>query len=183
MKLSDHDILFALKSGGPSVHRTMDYVYLKSRKKIIGYVMKNGGNKEDGQDVLQDAVSAFYTNIINNRYRGESDVEGYLYGIARNLWLKTLKTKGKMQVLKDASHLKETPPDHKLDEDTFRDLDNVLQKMDVVCRDLLVHAFYYNYSAVDLSNKFDFKNEQVARNKKYKCLKKLRKLMENIKYI
>ena len=41
MKLTDQEILHVLKTGGPRVHKIMDYVYLKSRKKIVGYVIKN----------------------------------------------------------------------------------------------------------------------------------------------
>jgi len=183
MKLSDHEVLHTIKSGGPRVHKVMDYVYLKSRNKIIRYVMKNGGNKEDGQDTLQDAVAAFYSNIINNKYREEGDIDGYIYGIARNIWLKSLNRKGKANVIKDADLLKEEPSELGLDEDTIKHLDSVLEQMDDVCRDLLIHAFYYNYSAEELCKKFDFKNEQGARNKKYKCLKKLRELMDKYKII
>ncbi len=181
MKISDHEILHAIKSGGFRVHQVMDYVYLRSRNKIIGYVLKNGGSKEDGQDVLQDAVSAFYFNIINSKYRSESDIEGYIYGIARNIWLKSLNVKSKMKSIQDADFIKDPGADLGLDEDAIRYLDSGMEKMNIICRELLVHAFYYNYSAAELCKKFDFKNEQVARNKKYKCLKKLRELMDKFK--
>jgi len=181
MKLSDSEVLHIIKSGGPRVHKVMDFIYLNSRSKIIRYVMKNGGSKEDGQDTLQDAVAAFYSNIITNKYRGESDIGGYIFGIARNIWLKSLNKKGKAKDLKKADLLKGETAEKSLDEDTTRHLNAVLQKMDDVCRDLLIHAFYFNYSAEELRKKFDFKNEQVARNKKYKCLKKLRELMDKFK--
>ncbi len=181
MKLSDHEVLQIIKSGGPRVHKVMDYVYLKSRKKIIRFVMKNGGSKEDGQDTVQDAVTAFYSNILSNKYRGESDIGGYIFGIARNIWLKTLSKKGKTKTLKDAALLKDETVEIGIYEDGTSHLNTVMQKMDDVCRDLLIHAFYFNYSAEELRKKYDFKNQQVARNKKFKCLKKLRELMDKYK--
>ena len=181
MKISDKEILQTLQAGGSRVHKIMDYVYLKSRSKVIGHVMKNGGSKEDGQDVLQESVAAFYSNIINNKYRGESDMQGYIFGIARNRWLKMLNSRNKSKtILETDLHVAESD-ENQLDDGVVQKLEGVMGKLDEICRELLVAAFYYNYSANDLSEKFDFKNEQVARNKKYKCLKKLKSLMENIK--
>ncbi|MEM9545167.1 MAG: sigma-70 family RNA polymerase sigma factor [Bacteroidota bacterium] len=181
MKLSDTEILRKLKTGGSHTHRVMDCIYLKSRKKIITYVLKNGGNKQDGQDVLQEAVAAFYTNVINNRFRGDSDIDGYIYGIARNTWLKVLKARGKEKSFKDIDPGVVYESSSSLDENAVQQLDGVLEQMKYNCREILVYAYYYNYSASELSEKFNFKNEQVARNKKSKCLKRLRELMAKIK--
>ena len=145
------------------------------------YVLKNGGNKEDGQDVVQEAVAAFYTNIINNRFRGDSDIEGYIYGIARNVWLKALKAKGKEKSITEIDPVVQDKSPYAANEDVLKQLDRILDKMKNDCRQILVYAYYYNYSAAELSEKFDFKNEQVARNKKYKCLKRLREMMAKLK--
>jgi len=181
MKLTDPEILTALKSGGPAVHKIMDYVYMKSRKKIIGHVMKNGGSKEDGQDVLQETVSSFYTNIINNKFRGESDISGYLFGIARNKWLKMVNRRNRVSNTSNVDFVGESQTEEESSIEVLKQIDVVLKKMNIDCREVLVHAFYYNYSAAELSRKFRFKNEQVARNKKSKCLKRLRAMMDKIK--
>ncbi|MDF1696764.1 MAG: sigma-70 family RNA polymerase sigma factor [Saprospiraceae bacterium] len=181
MKLSDLQILEHLKAGGPRVHKVMDYLYLRSRTKIIGLVKNNGGSKEDGQDILQETLIAFYTNVLNNKFRAESDIEGYLYGIARFKWLKALKEKQKLRKLKERKPKSTVTAEDESIHKSYASLQHVMQKLNEGCRELLIHAFYFNFSADEISKKFNYKNEQVARNKKYKCLKKLREMIEKAK--
>ena len=181
MKLSDQEVLQGIQEGGPRIHKILDYVYLRSRSKIIRYVKKHGGNKEDGQDILQEAVTTFYTNVLNDKFRGESDIEGYIYGIARNIWLKSLRKTSKMKIVSD-ENLPLTSVKEEDKSATYRnDLKKVLAQMDDLCRSVLIYSFYFNYSAEELKTQFDFKNEQVARNKKYKCLKKMRNIINKSK--
>ena len=45
------------------------------------------------------------------------------------------------------------------------------------CKYILIESIYHNRPMKEIALEGNFSNEQIVRNKKYKCLKKLRELM------
>ena len=56
-------------------------------------------------------------------------------------------------------------------------LQPVFSKLGQVCKKILVGYYFENKSMKILLNDFDFKNEQVLRNRKNLCMKRLKKLL------
>ena len=65
------------------------------RKMIFSLVIKNSGNEEDAIDVLQDALIVLCEKVKLGTFELSSKLSTYLYGIARNIWYKKLRTSGK----------------------------------------------------------------------------------------
>jgi DNA-directed RNA polymerase specialized sigma subunit len=56
----------------------------------------------------------------------------------------------------------------------------IVERLGETCKEILLAVYYENLSMKDILSRLDFENEQVVRNKKYKCLKQLeRMLIEN----
>lgn len=55
----------------------------------------------------------------------------------------------------------------------------MLNEIGETCKKLLIGFYYENKSMKELLNQFDYENEQVLRNRKSKCMKKLKELLTN----
>lgn len=157
-------------------------IYEQCRGQIHNYVMVNSGNESDACDMQQEAMIVFYENVRDNKFKGESTISTYLFSIAKFKWLNELKKNRKAS----ERHLKvvreEQEPDaldlimKEEEENMILDLISELGK---TCKDILVQSFYFNSSIKEIVQELGFSNEQVARNKKYKCLKGLRSLLKS----
>ena len=52
------------------------------------------------------------------------------------------------------------------------------EKLDSVCQRALIHRYYEGRSMKEIAGLLGYTNEGTARNKRYECVRKLRKLME-----
>jgi DNA-directed RNA polymerase specialized sigma subunit len=53
-----------------------------------------------------------------------------------------------------------------------------MDKLGEICKRILVYYYYENLSMKDIVLRLNYDNEQVVRNKKYKCMKDLNELLD-----
>ena len=53
----------------------------------------------------------------------------------------------------------------------------LVESLGEVCKKILVLFYYEGLSMKEILNSMDYENEQVVRNKKYKCLKQLTEMI------
>ena len=109
-----------------------------------------------------------------------------MYSLNKNIWLNELKKRTRA----NKRHLNLTSIQEKNDESIIKYIihrEDRLQVMQVVtalgeiCKKILLAFYYDNLSMNDILQKLNYENEQVVRNKKYKCLKELEKLLTHNK--
>lgn len=143
--------------------------------------MANSGSIDQAKDIFQEAMIAFYENVRNEVFKGESAIGTYLYSIARFKWLNQLK---KDKVRTD-HHIKAenkeimdvSPMAIMIDDEKRYQVLQVLEILGEPCRTILIESIYHNASMKEIASSGNFSSEQVARNKKYKCLKRLKELI------
>ncbi|NND78188.1 MAG: sigma-70 family RNA polymerase sigma factor [Flavobacteriales bacterium] len=162
--------------------KALKTIYGLCRDQIHRYILVNSGDESDASDMQQEAMIVFYENVRDNRFKGESAISTYVFSIAKFKWLNELKRnrKASERHLKVVSEEKELDPSQQImkkeEQEMILDL---ISGLDENCKDLLVQSFYFDASMKEIVQKLGFSNEQVARNKKYKCLKSLRKLLRS----
>jgi len=157
------------------LRQTMRHMYERCFGATCQYVLNNKGTREEAQDVFQDALIALFLNVKKGAFRAESSINTYVYGISKRLWLKNLN---KQQVLKpveqaDAVLFSEQifNFEHQLS------VNKLLLKIDERCRSILKDFYYEKLSVSKLMQKYDIASEGATKNKKYKCLQKLVKIV------
>lgn len=142
------------------------------------YILDNKGTKEDGRDIFQDAIYILIKKLSKPNFELSSKLSTFLFGIAKNLWLRKLTAKG----LDAAAYSAELNTGH-LSEDEQDQLFKVkkmkvaLEKLGEPCRGILTE-FYYNQSSMkEIAELYHYSNPEHAKNQKYKCLMRLKKLM------
>lgn len=167
--------------GGRPCERALKKLYDTLRPKVIHYVKQNNGSIPEAKDVLQDAIVAVYSSIINKKFRSESALSTYTFAVVKNQWLNRLKRKRveiKYIETQDDSIFESDMLPAYLDAERKNIIEQIFMKMGEGCKEILVKIYYLNYSMKEIVTESNYENEQVARNKKYKCMKRLKKVIQ-----
>jgi RNA polymerase sigma factor (sigma-70 family) len=175
-KISDDEIISGLVGSDLSV--AVNALYDMFYRDIVDFVQIKGGGEEDGADIFQEAIVILIDEIREGKFRGESKIKTFLYGIARNLWLVEFRTRERRKK-REENYMYAEPV---IEEVKFPDkdsgaLDILFNQIGDVCKKILIGFYYENKSMKLLLKDFDFKNEQVLRNRKNLCMKKMKNLL------
>lgn len=173
----DKRILEDIIKGGQAAEAALRRVYLEHRTAIDRLIRKNRGTAEEAKDVMQEAVLAFYENVKQGRFKGDSTISTYLFSIARYIWLNQLKRK-QIEVKKleasAPSDFEPALPKRITESENKRQMLALFSQLGQDCQQVLLESIYEGYDMKTIAQNMGFDNEQVARNKKYLCLKKLK---------
>ncbi|MEO0733374.1 MAG: sigma-70 family RNA polymerase sigma factor [Bacteroidota bacterium] len=169
---TDQETVAAIQAGGAAREEALRQVYLAHRSTIGRMVRRAGGTEADAADVMQEALLALLDNIRSGAFRGESKVGTYLYSIARFHWLNQRKKQQRRQQ-RETENAPPEPPrqDHRAE------MNQLFAHLGEDCRQVLLDSIYYGTKMRRIAEKMGYENEQVARNKKYSCLKKLKQMI------
>lgn len=172
-RTSDITIIEGIRKQDEKILNWLYDNYLQSVKR---YVLQNNGSEEDVSDVFQDSIIILYRQITEDNLKLTTDLKGYFYGIARNVWNAQIRKKQKTTELESDI----------ADEEETEDIDNaILEK--IVSRvieklkpdqQMVLNLFSEGYSYEEIALKMNLKNETYARRKKYLCKEIFLKLVK-----
>jgi RNA polymerase sigma factor (sigma-70 family) len=178
----DEEILTGIHSSNlnPIIHT----IYRQYSDVVYAYVSSNGGNEQDGDDVLQETVIAFIDLVKAHKFRGDARIKTFLVSIARNIWLNEIKKKKSLgdraRVFElNRNQMQDDVADNLYQREIKQQLLSLMGKLGESCSSLLTLFYYENLSFKEIVEKMHYENEQVVRNKKYKCMKELTDLIRD----
>ena len=177
----DATIVEMLGSGGrQETNRAIRYLHKKVYGQVAKFVKKNKGTANDTEDVFQDSLLALYKLARKGALKKEVNVEAYLFSICKNLWLQMLRKKRTIVGFEEKENtlmVDEVPLFRMMKEEEKKEIMRLMGLIGENCRKVLV-AFYYKKTRMkEIAEIMGYNTEQGAKNRKYDCLKKLRKLM------
>jgi RNA polymerase sigma factor (sigma-70 family) len=180
---SDANILEALATPQNS-NEAISFLYKKCYYVLENLVMKNGGNKMDAEDVIQETMITFIEMVRVGKFRGESAIKSILYSISKNIWTTKFRKTTQENIRIDKYVLENENFESDITEQIQKNESNkivgqVFDKIGDSCKKILTFYYYEDLSFKEILDKTDYENEQVIRNKKYKCMKTLMDLLEN----
>jgi len=181
--VSQTTLVNAIKSNDSMALKSL---YTSNYHKIEHLVLKNSGSKEHAKDIYQEAFISVWNNIKNDSFvpQTETALQGYLYQIAKNKWLDVLRSKRFKQTIHVSKLQHFEPADYaheKNDDDVFKEkrlvgIMDVFKTMASPCKELLTTFYFEKKSLRDIAEELEIE-ESTARNKKYRCMEKLRELV------
>ncbi len=182
---SDREIVDAITSSGREEGRVIAHLLESNRGKVHGLILKMGGNKSDAENALIEGVTSVVLNIRKGSFKGDSAISTYLYSICRRIWLKSIEKEKRYSDWNESQNDldSEVSPLTVMNEDQLkRDIDLLLSKLGKACQTVL-KMWAAHYSMTEIAAKLEYKNAQIAMNKKNKCLKKMKEIvLENEVY-
>ena len=102
--------------------------------------------------------------------------------MTKHTWLNELKKRGRTESrelkYEKERDQQEADVSHLITEyEAKKQVMNVVAQLGDTCKKILVMFYYENRSMKDILASLEYENEQVVRNKKYKCLKQLEQMI------
>jgi RNA polymerase sigma factor (sigma-70 family) len=158
--------------------------YMSNYFKIEALVLKNSGSVDHAKDLYQESFIAVWKNLKANKFepKNETALQGYLYQIAKNKWMDILRssTFKKTNALTDETLavLKDEPAEEVIDtnESKLNATKSAFKNLGQPCKQLLTDFYYEKKSLRVIASDLQLEEASV-RNKKYRCMEKLRSLV------
>ena len=178
---NDGELINMLKSG-QNPDSAVKALYRNYYESLSWYVMNNSGSRQDAEDVFQETVISFIDLVGKNKFRGESSIKTFLFSLNRHIWLNELKRRGRALIREEkfgkGQEVVEIDAGSVLIERESKAVINeLLERLGETCKKILLLFYYENASIKEILDKLHYENEQVVRNKKYKCLKQLEQII------
>lgn len=183
-RASDEAIIHQLESTDSMENdKALTYLYERMYGLVKRFILKNNGAELDADDIFQEGLLAFYKLAKRGKLHAQINVEAYLYSICRNMWLKQLKKNSlEIPIAEEmtAIPIEESIIKQMMNEERKELVEKLLQQLGEKCRIILRYFYYERMSMKEVSKKMNYANEQVAKNKKSSCMKKLRSMIQEI---
>jgi RNA polymerase sigma factor (sigma-70 family) len=174
----DEAIVAALRKGQPAL--ALRELYRAHYAPIMNMVCTNSGTEQEAKDVYQESLIIFYEKIRQPHFTLTCRIGTYLYAVCRRLWLKRLAEKRRFDIRIDAG---ETVPDLEETlqhaEDSERKLEFMGKSLDGLgepCRSIIEDFYIRDLSMETIRDKHGYTSADNAKNQKYKCLQRLKKI-------
>jgi RNA polymerase sigma factor (sigma-70 family) len=160
-KISDKSLIDGVRDQDD---RILNWLYDNYLPTVKHHVLNNSGSEEDVSDVFQDSIIILYNQITEDKLNLTTDLKGYFFGIARNVWSATLRKKQRNTELQfDLVEEEENEDNHYI-------LERIVARAFVNLKpdqQMILNLFSEGISYEEIANKMNLKNETYARRKKY----------------
>ena len=180
---SNKNLLLKIKSGNKRAeNEALQLIYQRELPRLYEYYRKSGLTYEYLQDIFQDALSTLYQQVTNGTFREETSISNYMKVLSRNIWCNHQRKIKKVQLIRtQAIDTSEQPFTLSESKTSKYPMSHLIERLTPDCQKILISFYYDNYNMADITKAFSLKNEQSARNKKCKCLKKLSVICNSLK--
>jgi RNA polymerase sigma factor (sigma-70 family) len=172
-KLSDISIINGILNQDDYILNCLYDNYLQTVKK---HVLNNNGSDDDVSDVFQDTIIVLYNQIVSDTLNLTTDLKGYFFGIARNVWSAQLRIKQRTVKLEI-----DLPDEDETEEQPDRVLERIISRVFIKLKpdqQMILKMFSDGLSYDEIAIKMNLKNGVYARRKKYLSKESLIELMK-----
>jgi len=160
--------------------KAIETIYKQHFNMVQSLILNNNGYPDDARDIFQEAMIVLYEKARSGSFELNSQLKTYLYSVCRRLWLKRLSQQQRFSPEVDG--LEETIPveeeleRHEQRNKDFQVMEQSLKSLGEPCKSLLEAYYMEKKSMVDIAGDFGYTNADNAKNQKYKCLMRLKKI-------
>jgi RNA polymerase sigma factor (sigma-70 family) len=169
-----------LKALAVNDKKAIEKIYEDNYSLIQNLILNNSGTEEDAKDIFQEAVIILYEKSKSDSFELSCQIKTYVYSVCRRLWLKRLQYIRRYEA-EIASLVEIVPVEEDMEEHDKRSLqfgmmEKAMTSIGEPCKSLL-EAYYINKKSMqEIAENFGYTNADNAKNQKYKCLLRLKKL-------
>ena len=178
MKADNETVL--LKGLALNDRKAIETIYRENYNVVQALVLKNSGSIDDAKDIFQEAMIVLYEKVQSEAFVLNCQIKTYLYSVSRRLWLKRLAHQNRFLIIDEAEHdvinVEGDVDDQEKHHMDFLMMERAMGSLGEPCKSLL-EAFYLEKRTMqEIAFNFGYTNPENAKNQKYKCLVRLKKL-------
>jgi len=161
----------------------LNKLYHKHKSYWFKICLRYSNGRSNAEDIFQEAILVLFNQIKKGELVLTCQLKTYFFSICRNLWLKAIKKRRIKTV-----DIQDREDFVKIESSTFRSIEineekqamlELLKQLGEDCQKVLMYFYYERLQMKEIAIRMNFANDQVARNKKVKCLKQLTHVMDS----
>jgi RNA polymerase sigma factor (sigma-70 family) len=155
-------------------------IYKDNYSMVQALIINNNGSSDDARDVFQEAMIVLYEKAKSGSFELHCQLKTYMYSVARRLWLKRLqqlqKFSGQVDGMAEIVPVEEEIENHEQRNAQFQSMEKAMMSLGEPCKSLLEAYYLQKRNMTEIAGSFGYTNADNAKNQKYKCLMRLKKL-------
>jgi RNA polymerase sigma factor (sigma-70 family) len=160
--------------------KAIETIYKDNYSMVQAMIVANSGSTDDARDIFQEALIVLFEKARSGSFELQCQLRTYIYSVCRRLWLKRLQQNGRLAALSESleetvSVEEDTEVYEKKDRD-FQLMEKAMLHLGEPCKSLLDAYYMQKKNMQEISADFGYTNADNAKNQKYKCLMRLKKL-------
>jgi RNA polymerase sigma factor (sigma-70 family) len=160
--------------------KAIETIYKNNYNSIQALIINNNGTVDDAKDVFQEAMIVLYQKVKTGSFELNCQIKTYLYSVCRRLWLKRLLQQNKFLSSNEGHEeiviVDDDIEDHEKRDVEFTMMEKAMNSLGEPCKSLLEAFYLQKRQMQDIASSFGYTNADNAKNQKYKCLMRLKKL-------
>jgi len=159
--------------------KAIETIYKDNYNLVQALVINNSGTSEDAKDIFQEAMIVLYEKVLSGTFELNCQIKTFVYSVSKRLWLKRLMQQNRFSIYD--GHEEVVSVDEEIEEHEKRNIEFIMMEkamsgLGEPCKSLLEAFYLQKRSMQEIATGFGYTNSENAKNQKYKCLMRLKKL-------
>jgi len=163
-----------------SDRKAIEIIYRENYNMVRSLIINNSGSTDDAKDIFQEAMIVLYEKVRSGTFELNCLIKTYVYSVSRRLWLKRLQQMNRyvpaMENLQDTVPVEEDVEENARIDGEFQAMEKAIGSLGEPCKSLLEAYYLEKKSMHEIAQFFGYTNAENAKNQKYKCLVRLKKI-------
>lgn len=159
--------------------KAVETIYKENYNMVQSLVINNNGTTDDAKDIFQEAMIVLYEKARSEHFELNCQIKTYVYSVCRRLWLKKLQQANRFLETGDIDAVvavDDDVADHVKKNTEFEMMDKAISSLGEPCKSLLEAYYLQKKNMQEIAFSFGYTNAENAKNQKYKCLMRLKKI-------
>ena len=177
IELNEQQLLRGLADGDK---QSVEIIYKDHFNMIQALIINNNGSADDAKDIFQEALIVLFEKVRSGSFELNCQIKTYLYSVSKRLWLKKLSANNRfVSAAEDPES--NYPVEDELEAHEKRDaefdmMEKAIASLGEPCKSLLEAYYLKKQNMQVIAASFGYTNADNAKNQKYKCLLRLKKI-------
>ena len=160
--------------------KAVEAIYQENYNMVQSLIINNNGSSDDAKDIFQEAMIVLYEKVRSGSFELNCQIKTYVYSVCRRLWLKRLQQLNRYSApLGDTEQVvavEEEIEGHEQRNAEFEMMEKAINSLGEPCKSLLEAYYLQKQNMQVIAANFGYTNSDNAKNQKYKCLMRLKKI-------
>ena len=177
---SQNDEKTLLEGLASSDKKAVETIYRENYNMVQSLIINNNGSSDDAKDIFQEAMIVLYEKVRSGTFELNCQIKTFVYSVSRRLWLKRLQQQNRYAASNDSIEMvvavEEDLEDHEQRNAEFEMMEKAINSLGEPCKSLLEAYYLQKQNMQVIAANFGYTNADNAKNQKYKCLMRLKKI-------
>ena len=169
-----------LKGLAQNERKSIEAIYRDHYSMVQSLVINNSGTSDDAKDIFQEALIVLYEKARSGSFELHAQLKTYIYAVCRRMWLKRLQQNqwfsGDLANAEESISIAEDLERYEHRNADFELMEKAMQYLGEPCKSLLESYYLQKRNMTEIAREFGYTNAENAKNQKYKCLMRLKKI-------